>query len=150
MSDKEEFLESENARLRSLLKQAGLDAAASDIGERLQRLLLSELHHRIKNMLSMVQSVVTQTLRSGHPSTEATEEAINRRIAALARTHDIIMSTAGDGRPVTFDRVTTTTVSARSPLCVSSPTVSTRATDVPSFSSGRTTSRRFLRCQMDE
>ena len=95
MSQKEDFLESENARLRALLKQAGLEAEASEVTKRLQRLLLSELHHRIKNMLAMVQSIVTQTLRSSASPAEAVE-VINNRIGALARTHDIILSTAGE------------------------------------------------------
>ena len=37
-----------NVRLRQLLTQAGLDAIASDVAHRLQRLMLAELHHRVK------------------------------------------------------------------------------------------------------
>jgi two-component sensor histidine kinase len=99
VTDKEEFLESENARLRALLRQAGFDADASEVRQRLQRLLLSELHHRIKNMLAMVQSIITQTLRNARSPSEASK-AINNRIAALGRTHDIILSTPGDGSPL--------------------------------------------------
>jgi two-component sensor histidine kinase len=99
VTDKEDFLESENARLRALLRQAGLDAAEGDVAHKLQRLLLSEMHHRIKNVLAMVQSVVVQSLRSAQTSAEASE-AITCRITALARTHDIILSTAGEGSPL--------------------------------------------------
>jgi two-component sensor histidine kinase len=99
VSDKEDFLESENARLRALLRQAGLDAAESDVAHKLQRLLLSEMHHRIKNVLAMVQSIVVQSLRSAGTPAEASE-AITNRITALARTQDIIMSTAGEGSPL--------------------------------------------------
>lgn len=99
MTDKEDFLQSENARLRALLEQAGLDAAESDVAHKLQRLLLSEMHHRIKNVLAMVQSIVVQSLRSA-PTPADAMEAITYRIAALARTHDIILSTAGEGSPL--------------------------------------------------
>jgi len=99
VTNKEDFLESENARLRALLRQAGLDAAESDVAYKLQRLLLSEMHHRIKNVLAMVQSIVVQSLRSAPTPAEATE-AITYRIAALARTHDIILSAAGEGSPL--------------------------------------------------
>jgi two-component sensor histidine kinase len=95
VTDKEEYLESENARLRALLKQAGLDAAATDVAQRLQRLLLSEMHHRIKNMLAMVQSIVAQSLRSANSPAEALD-AIAHRISALARSHDAILSDTGD------------------------------------------------------
>jgi two-component sensor histidine kinase len=99
VTNKEDFLESENARLRALLRQAGLDPAESDVAHKLHRLLLSEMHHRIKNVLAMVQSIVVQSLRSARTPAEASE-AITYRIAALARTQDIIMSTAGEGSPL--------------------------------------------------
>jgi two-component sensor histidine kinase len=99
VTDTKKYLESENARLRALLKQAGLDAEASEVARKLQQALLSELHHRIKNLLAMVQSIVMQTLRSARSPGEASE-AITNRIAALAKTHDIILSTAGEGSPL--------------------------------------------------
>ena len=40
-------LEVENLDLRRLLAQAGLDAADQKVAERLQRLVLEELHHRV-------------------------------------------------------------------------------------------------------
>ena len=60
---KEDALEAENAGLREMLAQAGIDAsqllakAGIDATEheaaaRLQRLLLEELHHRVKNTLA--------------------------------------------------------------------------------------------------
>lgn len=64
MSNKEDYLEDENSRLHALLRQAGIDAAESDVTYKLQRLLLAEMHHRIKNMMAMVQSIVFQTLAS--------------------------------------------------------------------------------------
>jgi two-component sensor histidine kinase len=96
VSNKEDYLESENARLRALLRQAGLDAEESEVARELQQLLLSELHHRLKNLLAMVQSIVAQSLRAARSPGEASE-AIGNRIAAVARTHDIILSSAGEG-----------------------------------------------------
>jgi len=88
-------LESESARLRAILKQAGLDAAASDVAHKLQRLLLSEMYHRITNTFAIVQSIVVQSLRSANSPTEASE-AITHRISSLARSHDVILSDLGN------------------------------------------------------
>ena len=52
VSAKEHRLDIENAELRQLLAQAGIDAAEQKVMEGLQRLLLEELHHRIKNVLA--------------------------------------------------------------------------------------------------
>jgi two-component sensor histidine kinase len=95
VTDKEADLESQNARLRALLNQAGLDTTASDVAHRLQRLLLSEMHHRIKNMLAMVQSIVAQSLHSANSPTEVSD-AIAGRISALARSQDAILNDTGD------------------------------------------------------
>ncbi len=51
VSAKELRLDTENAKLRQLLAQAGIDAAEQKVMEGLQRLLLEELHPRIKNVL---------------------------------------------------------------------------------------------------
>src|SRR5204862_88774 len=61
----ETALEAENLGLRDLLAQAGIDAARilaqagidateNEVAKRLQRLLLEELHHRVKNTLATV------------------------------------------------------------------------------------------------
>ena len=92
-------MESENARLHALLKQAGLDAEASEVARKLQHALLSEMHHRIKNLLAMIQSIVMQTLRSASNLSQASETVANR-IAALAKAHDIMLSSAGEGSPL--------------------------------------------------
>ena len=57
-------LEIENIDLRRLLAQAGIDAAEQRVLERLQRLLLEELHHKVKNTLATAMAIVTQSLRS--------------------------------------------------------------------------------------
>lgn len=53
------------------------------------RLLVNELNHRVKNSLAVVQAIATQTFRStsSHP---AAIEAFSARIAALAKTHDVL------------------------------------------------------------
>jgi two-component sensor histidine kinase len=95
VTDEENYLQTENARLRSLLRQAGLDAAAGEVAQNLQKLMLGEMHHRIKNILAMVQSIASQSLRSANTLDEA-RDAINQRIFALSRTHDILLSSEGD------------------------------------------------------
>jgi two-component system CheB/CheR fusion protein len=50
------------------------------------KLLLGELDHRVKNILAIVSSIVTQTLKA-NPSPEVFAEKIAGRIAAIARAH---------------------------------------------------------------
>src|SRR5215211_1579357 len=72
---KETALVAENAGLRELLAQAGIDAARllaqagidateNETAKRLQRLLLEELHHRVKNTLATVIAITSQSLRT--------------------------------------------------------------------------------------
>jgi len=53
-------------------------------------LLMAELNHRVKNMLTGVLSISRQTIRSA-ASLDDFSEAFNARIAALAKTHDLLM-----------------------------------------------------------
>ena len=48
----------------SFLTTPRLAAARRDSAERLQRLILEELHHRVKNTLAIVQSITDQSLRT--------------------------------------------------------------------------------------
>ena len=58
--------------------------------EERQRLLMGELDHRVKNLLATVQSVARQTFRSA--GTEpAVIETFNRRLAAIAEAHALLM-----------------------------------------------------------
>ncbi len=57
--------------------------------EELQGVLNRELAHRLKNTLSIVQSIATQTLR-GIAEREPVE-AFERRVLALSRAHDVLM-----------------------------------------------------------
>jgi two-component sensor histidine kinase len=90
--DKEFRLEAENLDLRRLLAQAGVDAAEQEVARKLQLVLLEELHHRVKNNLATVQAIVSQSLKA----TESVEEgrrAIESRLLALGRVHDLLLQT---------------------------------------------------------
>ena len=89
-SEKELRLDIENAKLRQLLVQAGVDAAEHKVMEGLQRLLLEELHHRIKNVLATVMAIASQSLRNAD-SVEHGREAIEHRLFALGRVHDLLL-----------------------------------------------------------
>ena len=49
---------------RSLLAKAGIDAKEREASDKLQKLILEELHHRIKNTLATVAAIVSQSLRN--------------------------------------------------------------------------------------
>jgi two-component sensor histidine kinase len=83
-------LTARNAYLTEMLRQAGLDAEARDVAERIQRVLTDELHHRMKNMLAMVAAIVRQTMRTAG-SLEAAEAAIGVRLVAMAKAHDLLL-----------------------------------------------------------
>ena len=57
-----------------------------------QQLLMGELAHRMKNTLSMVQAIVSQTLRSAS-STDAARGEIMERLGALSRAQDALART---------------------------------------------------------
>ncbi len=85
-------LEIENVDLRRLLAQAGLDAADQKVTERLQRLVLEELHHRVQNTLAIVMSITTQSLQTAKSVNDG-REAIDHRLSALGRVHDLLLQT---------------------------------------------------------
>jgi PAS domain S-box-containing protein len=55
-----------------------------------QRLLMHELGHRMKNTLSVVQSIATQSLRSAKTVNEAAS-TLTARIAAYSKAHDLLL-----------------------------------------------------------
>ena len=68
----QEFLQAENVGLRMLLEQAGIDARVllaqagidaerRETADQLQKLILEELHHRIKNTLATVGAIASQS-----------------------------------------------------------------------------------------
>jgi two-component sensor histidine kinase/CheY-like chemotaxis protein len=103
----EENLVAENDSLRLLLEQAGIDAklllaqAGIDAKEReaadkLQKLVLGELHHRIKNTLATVSAIASQSLRTA-TSVQHAQQAIEGRLLALGRAHDLLMQVSWAG-----------------------------------------------------
>lgn len=55
-----------------------------------QKLLMHELNHRLKNTLSVIQSIVTQSLRGADSASEVAS-TLQDRISAYSRAHDILM-----------------------------------------------------------
>lgn len=53
------------------------------------RMLIDELNHRVKNTLTTVQSIVAQALRNASDP-EVVREAIESRLLALSRSHDLL------------------------------------------------------------
>jgi two-component sensor histidine kinase/ActR/RegA family two-component response regulator len=101
LTAEKESLTAENGSLRLLLEQAGIDAevllaqAGIDAKEReaadkLQKLILEELHHRIKNTLATVSAIASQSLRAA-TSLEHGQHAIEGRLVALGRAHDLLL-----------------------------------------------------------
>jgi two-component sensor histidine kinase len=97
----QEFLAAENVSLRllliqaeldaqALLAQAGIDAKEREASDKLQKLILEELHHRIKNTLATVGAIASQSLRNA-PSIEHAQHAIEGRLLALGRAHDLLL-----------------------------------------------------------
>ena len=97
----QELLAAENVSLRllltqaevnaqALLAQAGIDAKERETSDKLQKLILEELHHRIKNTLATVSAIASQSLRNA-PNTEHAQHAIEGRLLALGRAHDLLL-----------------------------------------------------------
>jgi two-component sensor histidine kinase len=97
----QDFLETENISLRLLLEQAeidaqtllakaGIDAKEREASEKLQKLILEELHHRIKNTLATVGAIASQSLRNVEGAEHA-RHAIEGRLLALGRAHDLLL-----------------------------------------------------------
>jgi two-component sensor histidine kinase len=78
---------------RAALREA---LARNEEAQRHQQLLINELNHRVKNTLSIIQSIAMQTLRDDDiPPT--LREAFIARLMALAEAHDILTAENWDG-----------------------------------------------------
>jgi two-component sensor histidine kinase/ActR/RegA family two-component response regulator len=84
------LLEQASIDAKVLLAQAGIDAKEREAADTLQKLILEELHHRIKNTLATVSAIASQSLRTA-PSIEHGQQAIEGRLVALGRAHDLLM-----------------------------------------------------------
>ena len=80
---------------RRYVLESTRDIAQSKAWAARQRLLLSELTHRVKNVLTIVQSIVHQTWRSG--SRDDFIERVDRRVAALADSHNLLVESEWRG-----------------------------------------------------
>jgi two-component sensor histidine kinase len=65
-----------------------------------QRLLIDELNHRVKNTLATVQSIAAQTLRTADCKEDA-KEALEMRLLALSRAHDVLTHESWEGANLT-------------------------------------------------
>src|SRR3984893_14723811 len=97
----EAVLSAENDSLRLLLEQAGIDAKAllaqaridpqqRERADKTHKLVLGELHHRIKNTLATVSAIASQSFRTA-TSIEHGQQAMEGRLIALGRAHDLLM-----------------------------------------------------------
>jgi len=84
------LLEQAGIDAKALLAQAGIDAKEREAADKLQKLILVELHHRIKNTLATVSAIASQSLRTA-TSIEHGQQAIEGRLVALGRAHDLLM-----------------------------------------------------------
>ena len=86
-------------------KPIAIAGASRDLTERkqaeeLQRLLLNELNHRVKNTLATIQAITAQTLRAARDLPSA-REALDRRISSMAAAHDLLTLRAWTGANLT-------------------------------------------------
>ncbi len=100
-SGQEDVLSAENHNLRLLLEQAsvdaqmlltqaGIEAEERNAANKLQQLIMGELHHRIKNTLATVSAIASQSFRTAI-SMEHGQKAMEGRMLALGRAHDLLM-----------------------------------------------------------
>jgi two-component sensor histidine kinase/CheY-like chemotaxis protein len=110
-SAQEAVLSAENESLRLLLEQAGIDAKAllaqagidakeREAADKLQKLIMGELHHRIKNTLATVSAIASQSFRTA-TSVDHGQKAMEGRLAALGRAHDLLMQVSWSNASLT-------------------------------------------------
>jgi PAS domain S-box-containing protein len=83
----------------------GASKVARDITERknaekLQRLLVEELNHRVKNTLATIQAIASQSLGRAKSPTDFVA-GFSGRIQSLARAHDLLTQTKFEGAELT-------------------------------------------------
>ena len=84
------LLEQAGLDAETLLAQAGIDAKEREAADKLQKLILEEMHHRIKNTLATVSAIASQSLRTATDLHHG-QKAIEGRLVALGRAHDLLM-----------------------------------------------------------
>lgn len=93
-----DWTEDETAFLSEIAQRTRTAIARLQAEDR-QALLNAELAHRLKNNLALVQSIVSQTLRTAADIPSA-RQTLASRIQALARAHDVLMNGPRDAAPV--------------------------------------------------
>jgi PAS domain S-box-containing protein len=68
-----------------------MDISDHKLAEQRQRLMLQELHHRVKNTLATVQAIASLT-RGHYQDVETYHESLVNRIAALSKTHTMLLA----------------------------------------------------------
>ncbi|MFK0333808.1 HWE histidine kinase domain-containing protein [Rhizobium sp. NPDC090275] len=77
-----------------------------------RRLLFAELHHRVRNNLSIVRSLISSTFRTS-VDTPSAVDALRRRITALSEGHDLLLQESGG--PVTARQIVEAVVANTNP-----------------------------------
>ena len=84
------LLEQAGIDAKALLAQSGIDAKEREAADKLQKLILEEMHHRIKNTLATVSAITSQSLRTAI-SIEHGQQSIQGRLVALGQAHDLLL-----------------------------------------------------------
>jgi PAS domain S-box-containing protein len=79
--------------------KVGRDITERKQAEALQRLLMDELNHRVKNTLATIQAIAGQSLRRAKNPADFVV-SFNGRVQALARAHDLLTQTKMQGADV--------------------------------------------------
>src|SRR5215218_7402004 len=94
------LLEQAGIDAKTLLVQAGIDAKERAAAEKLQELILGELHHRIKNTLATVSAIAAQSFRAAI-NLEQGQKAMDGRLLALGRAHDLLIQVSWSNASLT-------------------------------------------------
>jgi two-component system, chemotaxis family, CheB/CheR fusion protein len=81
---------------RRLVLETGRDITARRASDERQRLLMRELTHRVRNILTVIQAVARYTLRSDVPR-EQLVERFEGRLMALANAHTLLVQSDWTG-----------------------------------------------------
>ena len=76
-----------------MLVASGFDISAREEARARERMLMGEINHRTKNILTLVQAVARQTARGG---TEGFLSRFEDRLSALAKAQDLLFQSATD------------------------------------------------------
>jgi two-component sensor histidine kinase/CheY-like chemotaxis protein len=101
------LLEQAGIDAKLLLAQAGIDAKEREAADKLQKLIVGELHHRIKNTLATVSAIASQSFRAA-PSIDHGQKAMEGRLLALGRAHDLLMQVSWSNASLTHTLISAT------------------------------------------